>query len=146
MFMSVVRQKGIDRSPDIRTRTIVPQWACQLSISYASILDDQSVINLLAASGFIQGIGGLRVEKGSGSYGRYSLVSADDKKWNAVVKSGGRAAQIAALKNPEYYDDETRDLYQWFNEELKLRSSKKSKANGHAVADDEDIESSPDFA
>lgn len=125
MFMSVVRSADMNRTPDIRSRAIVPKWACRLSVSFVQpILREQSVVNLLASAGITQGIGDWRNEKGSGTYGQFTLVDADDAEFNHIMKTGGRDAQVAAMEDFEFYDDETRELYSWFEVESKRRGFK----------------------
>jgi len=83
---------------------------------------------LLAAAGIMRGIGDGRPEKGWGSYGQFDLVDKTDKRWLAVVKAGGRAAQDAALKDPEPYDSETLSLLDWFRSTSKERGFVKDTA------------------
>jgi hypothetical protein len=71
----------------------------------------------LGAAGVIIGVGDGRPEKGKLSFGKFRVVSADDRDLLAIMKSGGRKAQDAALADPEFYDLETRKLLTWFNEE-----------------------------
>lgn len=74
MFMSMVRSSDQNRTPDVRTRPIFPQWACSIEISYKiDPLTDSSVINLLAAAGTIVGFGDWRPQKG-GPYGKFKIV------------------------------------------------------------------------
>jgi hypothetical protein len=121
VLSAVTRSSDMNRTPDVRTRAILPRWACRLSIAYVTpMINQASVINLLAAGGITAGIGDWRVEKGSGSYGQYYLVTPDDPTFLSVMQEG-REAQDAGLANPEAYDDETRDLLTWFNVEITRR-------------------------
>lgn len=125
IFMSVTRSADMARTPDVRTRMILPEWACRLSIRFTKpILREQSIANLLAAAGFQSGVGDWRQEKGSGNYGCFKLVSADDADWNRIVNEQGRAAQQEAIDNPEAYDRETEELLSWFDIEVKRRGFK----------------------
>lgn len=125
LFMSVTRSADMNRTPDVRTRAIIPEWACKLHVSFASpILRNQSIINLVAAAGMNSGVGDWRQEKGSGSYGSFKIVAADDPDWNRIVKTGGRKAQEEALANPIAYDEETESLMAWFDVEVKRRGFK----------------------
>lgn len=125
IFMAVTRSADINRTPDIRTRAMVPQWACRLTVRFVKpIIREQSVANLLAAAGIQSGIGDWRQEKGSGSYGGFKLVSADDPQWNEIVRTGARAAQAEAMENPEPYDAETAELLGWFDVEARRRGFK----------------------
>ena len=119
MFMSVVRSADMNRTPDIRTRPILPKWACRVSISYTKpILREQVVANLFAAAGFMRGVGDWRAEKGSAQYGCFKMVNADDPEFLSIIESGGRQAQLQAMQAPAYYDEETEELYEWFLREV----------------------------
>jgi len=112
MFMAVTRSADMNRTPDIRTRAIVPKWAVLLELTFAMpTLRETSVLNLLAAAGVFSGVGDYRTEKGAGNYGSFRLAGADDAELKGILKTGGRSAQIAALSDPAFYDDETESLY-----------------------------------
>lgn len=125
LHMGVVRCQDINRTPDIRTRAILPQWACELVVvCVRPILSARAIANLLAASGLLCGLGDWRQEKGSGSYGQFELVQEDDPRYLSIVQSQGRVAQDAAIKNPAMWDDETEELLSWFDAELNRRQLK----------------------
>lgn len=125
VFMSIVRSADMNKTPDVRTRAIIPEWACKLSIKFTKpVLREQSIANLLAAAGFQSGVGDWRQEKGSGNYGSFKLVSADDKDFIRICKTMGRKPQIEALENPEPYNDETSEMMAWFDVEIKRRGFK----------------------
>lgn len=125
LLMSVTRSADIKRTPDVRTRAIMPQWAATFTIKYATpLLKEQVVVNLLAAAGMMQGIGDWRPEKGSGDYGQFEVVSMDDERYAHIVKNGGKKAQDAAIKEPVCYDSETEELLSWFDVEAKRRGFK----------------------
>lgn len=122
IFMCGVRQAGIARTPDIRTRALLPEWACLLTVRYpVNSLEPASVANLLAAAGQLCGVGDFRQEKGKGSFGLFSLVNENDAGFRRVLEGGGAAAQDAALAAPEAFNDETAQLWAWFEEELVSR-------------------------
>jgi len=122
MLMSVVRSADMNRTPDIRTRAVVSEWACRISISYVRhLIKERDLGNLLAAAGLIIGVGDWRQEKGSGSFGQFSVVDPDDANFEAIVKHGGREAQDAALQRPSYFDLETEKLMTWFENEVQRR-------------------------
>lgn len=123
LFMSIVRSADMNRTPDVRTRAIVPTWGAVATIRFvAPILNQTSVMNLIVAAGTIAGIGDWRPEKGKGSYGQFRVVATtDDPEFQAIVDAGGRAAQIAAMEAPKPYDGETEDLLAWFDEEVAAR-------------------------
>lgn len=125
LHMSVTRSADMNRTPDVRTRAIIPRWACHFVVEFTvPILKDTAVVNLLSAAGFSQGIGDWRVEKGSGNYGQFLITKPDDPAYQAIVAEGGKAAQDAAIANPENYDSETDELLSWFDTEVKRRGFK----------------------
>ncbi len=124
LMMSITRSADINRTPDVRTRAILPRWACVVRMSFAKpIINAQAVANLLAGGGITSGVGDWRIQKGSGSYGAYRLCAKDDPEFLSILKEG-REAQDAALESPETYDDETRDLLGWYDVEVKRRGMK----------------------
>ena len=122
VFCSVTRSSDINRTPDVRTRCIVPQWAAYVSVSFVTpLLREQSVANLMASAGVTQGVGDWRTGKGSGTYGQFELVGEDDDRFASILKCGGRRKQIAAMENPDAYDRETEELLTWFKAESRKR-------------------------
>lgn len=133
MMSAITRSADINKTPDVRTRAILPQWACRISFRYMKpILKEQTIANLLGAAGFTNGVGDWRQQKGSASYGQFMLVSQDDPRYLEIVKTGGVEAQEKALANPQFYDDETEKLMTWFTEERKRRGDNVAKPNGKA--------------
>jgi hypothetical protein len=126
MIMSVVRSADINHTPDVRTRVIIPEWACRIRITVAEqLIKAQAVVNLLATGGITQGVGDGRPEKGSLNFGRFRLTDASDPDYKRIVREGGRKAQAAAMAAdpPAFYDTETAELYGWFVEERKRRET-----------------------
>ena len=124
IFCSITRAADIKRTPDVRTRAIIPEWACKLSVTFTTpILKGQPVLNLMAAAGVTMGVGDWRPEKGSGNFGQFRLCNEDDPEFKRVLKMG-RASQVKAMKDPEKFDVETADLLDWFNVESKRRGFK----------------------
>jgi hypothetical protein len=120
MDMRIVRQAGMNRTPDVRTRCIMREWACSITVSFTKPqLKLQAVANLLSAAGMYIGIGDYRNEKGAGNFGVFRIVSKDDADYQRIIKTGGRAAQIAAMKDFSFYNEETERLYRWWEEEVK---------------------------
>jgi hypothetical protein len=120
MLMSVVRSSDMNHTPDVRTRAILSEWACKITIKYpVPTLNQVSIGNLLAAAGLMIGVGDFRQGKGKGNYGQFEMCSEADAA--QIVKAGGLAAQDKALEKPEYYDVETEGLYTWFEGERKKR-------------------------
>ena len=125
LFMSITRSADMNKTPDVRTRAIVPEWACVVTVTYVlPLIRPQAVINLLAAAGLTIGVGDWRPEKGSGSYGQFRLAEPDDADFKRIVEQGGRAAQVAGFQNPVCYDDETTELLSWFETERASRQLK----------------------
>jgi hypothetical protein len=125
LWMTVVRDASINRTPDIRTRAILPEWACRISITFIStILKEITVGRLLAAAGIMRGIGDGRPEKGKMSYGQFELVAADDPRWLKLTKTAGRVQQDAAFADPQPYDGESAELLTWWKAEAVRRGFK----------------------
>jgi hypothetical protein len=118
LFMSITRSADMNKTPDVRTRAIVPSWACRVNITFVQpLIRAQAVANLLAAAGITVGVGDWRPEKGAGSYGQFRIADKDDPEFLAIMAAGARAAQVDALENPIPYDDETSELLSWFDVE-----------------------------
>lgn len=124
----VVRQAGMNKTPDIRTRAMIPEWCCQFTIKFAHpILKEKSVLSLLAAAGDFIGMGDGRNEKGSSlSFGCFTIVSPTNQDFLRIKAKGGIEAQDAALAEPKMYDQDTAELMSWFDDELVRRDFVKS--------------------
>lgn len=126
--MDIVRSADIGRTPDVRTRATVRQWAVALTITYPTpLLRQHSVQNLLAIAGKFSGAGDGRTEKGWGNYGSFRLASVDDPELKKILATGGRAAQIEAMNVPKFYDDETEALFNWYMTEVAERGMRGMK-------------------
>lgn len=122
LLMSVTRSADINKTPDIRTRAIVPHWACRIVVTYVQpLIKAQAVANLLAAAGLTIGVGDWRPEKGAGSYGQFRIADQNDPEFLDIVATGGRKAQIDAIETPVCYDEETAELLSWYDEEVGRR-------------------------
>ena len=122
MLMSVVRSADMNKTPDIRTRCIVPEWATVIRVTYVyPVLNESSVTNLLVTAGLLSGIGDWRPQKGSGNYGQYFVTREDDPDFKRILASGGREAQLSAMNNPVMYDKDSADLFQWYMGEIRSR-------------------------
>lgn len=125
LMMSVTRSADINKTPDVRTRAIIPVWCAVIDVCYTEpMLKGETVSKLLAAGGIMQGVGDWRPEKGSGNYGRYRLAEADDPQVKLIMETGGREAQRAAIDNPTTFDSETESLLDWFSVEMRRRGFK----------------------
>jgi hypothetical protein len=122
LFMRPVRSADMNRTPDIRTRAILPRWACRLTVKFVSpLLKEGQISNLLAAAGILVGVGDYRQEKGKGSYGQFSLVSSDDPTFVDLVTNEGREAQDRGLEMATPHDPESRELLEWYLAERRRR-------------------------
>lgn len=122
LLMSVTRSADIARTPDVRTRAIIPQWAAKIQVRFAEpLVKAHNVSDLLAFGGAFMGVGDWRPEKGAGAYGQFILVEANDPRWKEIIRTGGLKYQDAALERPECYDEETRELLSWFETEVHRR-------------------------
>lgn len=125
LSMMIVRQAGMNRTPDVRTRAIVPEWAARFSLEFVKpTLTAQSVMNVIAAGGLVSGVGDFRQEKGKGNYGQFRVCLPDDPEFKRIAKSSTRIAQAKALESPECYDDETESLLSWYTAETRRRGFK----------------------
>lgn len=124
VFCAITRSADMNRTPDVRTRAILPEWCCYFTVRFEKpILREQVIADLLSTAGRVSGICDWRQEKGSGAFGAFKLVSEDDKDFQRIKKIG-RLEQEAALDNPEAYDEDTEELLAWFDVETKRRGFK----------------------
>lgn len=130
LLMSVVRSADMNRTPDIRTRAIVPAWACMVSVRFVQPkLTATAIGNLMAAAGVIAGVGDFRQEKGKGNFGQFRLAGLDDEEFQRITATGGREVQDEALHTYRCYDEETEELLSWYSAEvIRLGRSKKEAA------------------
>jgi hypothetical protein len=141
MKMDIVRNSDMARTPDVRTRAILPQWGCAVRIRFMRpILNERVIQGLLRMGGWAVGIGDFRQEKGKGSYGQFDLCNVDDPEFQTVVADGGMAAQDAALRQPEFYDAETEELYGWFRDEIARRGQESMRRADEDEAEEEEGE------
>jgi hypothetical protein len=131
VFLSVVRSADAKRTPDIRTRAILTDWCATVTVEFVEpALNATTIAKLFAAAGITQGVGDWRVEKGSGDYGRFRVVSNDDPEMRMIVEAGAREAQMEAIANPETHDIETERLLSWFYEEIERRGKTPAPKKG----------------
>jgi hypothetical protein len=120
LFMSVVRQADMNKTPDIRTRAILREWCMPATIQFVKPqMAEKGMLQLLANGGIIIGMGDFRQEKGKGSFGQFEVVPEAECK--EIVKAGSAKAQDEAIANPVCFDTETERLLSWFLEEVKAR-------------------------
>jgi hypothetical protein len=122
LSMMVVRSADMGRTPDVRTRAIVPEWAVKIRVQFVTPnLNLQSVANLLASAGIFVGVGDGRAEKGALTFGCFAIVSPEDERFQRIVQTGGREAQDAAFAEPTFFDIETEELFDWWQTEARRR-------------------------
>ena len=69
---SVTRSADINKTPDVRTRAIIPEWCLSATVQFTKpLLKENAIVNLMAAAGLTQGIDDWRQQKGSGNYGAF---------------------------------------------------------------------------
>jgi hypothetical protein len=135
LFMSITRSADMNKTPDVRTRAILPEWACRFTVEFTKpILREQSIANLLAAAGFQSGVGDWRQEKGSGSYGSFKLVSSDDPEFVRITNAMGREHQKQAMLAAHPYDRESSEMLAWFEVESKKRGFQPAEREGVTTA------------
>lgn len=139
LLMSVVRSADMNRTPDIRTRAIVPVWGTVLKISFVRPkVTPRTVINLLVAAGITCGVGDFRQEKGKGSFGQYEVCDITDERLKKLMKEAGRAAQDQALETFRCHDLESEELLEYYQAEIAKRSYAQGKSKRNA--DDDDVD------
>lgn len=128
LYMAVVRMADISRTPDIRTRAIVAEWAIPIQVNFVEpILNPTTILNLLVAAGLYIGIGDGRNEKGALAFGQFEVLSTAQAQKDKTVQrifAQARDAQTQAIESPEPYDEETRELFTWFDSEVQIRGKR----------------------
>jgi len=129
MKMDIVRSADMNRTPDVRTRAYLPEWCSEITIRYVTpTLSKNGIISLLANAGQIVGIGDFRQEKGRGSFGTWTVASAEkmsdwqQETWDRITAQS-REVQELAMEHPEYADQETADLMDFMHEERERRAA-----------------------
>lgn len=121
LHMGVVRAADMNRTPDVRTRAVLPEWASVITVTYVKPnITEQALLNLIASGGLINGQGDWRQQKG-GSFGRFRIARKDDPELQRIMKTGGREAQVEGFANPTPFDLETEELYEAFLAEIAAR-------------------------
>ena len=116
LLMSVVRSADMNKTPDIRTRAILPEWCCGVRINFVlPTMNETAIARLLGTAGLVIGLGDYRQEKGKGNYGQFEVVTYEECK--DIIALGGAEEQDAALESPEPYDVESQELLEWYLDE-----------------------------
>jgi hypothetical protein len=124
--MDVVRSADINRTPDVRTRAFLPKWGAEIEIQFITPqLGITAVVNLLCNAGVLIGVGDYRQEKGKGAFGSFRVIGEGEKdpEWDDLVKNHGRMVQLAAMAHPEFANQDTEDLMEYFGSEVKRRAA-----------------------
>jgi hypothetical protein len=132
LHMSMVRNSGMNRTPDVRSRLIFPVWAAEFTVRYIKPnLTELAIARMLHAAGMICGLGDWRAEKGKGDYGSYEVVDetiAD--RFEQIRETAGRVAQEAAYNDLQAYDAETAELVDWYHNEVEARGRERAEVQG----------------
>ena len=121
LFCAMVRNSGMNRAPDVRTRPIFPQWACRITVRYCvPQLTERNITHLMGAAGMIVGVGDWRGERG-GPYGAFKVVEDGNPEFEQIVKKQGRKPQTEVYNHPIFHDEDTTQLMTWFEQELARR-------------------------
>ena len=118
MRLDVMRQAGMARTPDIRTRATIREWWTEFELDYLSPLSESVVATLLSNAGVMCGVGDSRQELGKGSFGTWELASDQVPKTLRNIE-----AQRAAIEDPRPYQDDRQsiELMEMFRAEAERR-------------------------
>lgn len=117
LFMTGVRQAGMNRTPDIRTRGILTQWVTCVTLKYIEEkFTAATIFALIARAGMMSGVGDFRQEKGAGSFGTFEICEESNPRYLEIVEKFGRQHQTERLADPAFFDDESASLYNWWVE------------------------------
>lgn len=118
MRLDIVRNSGINRTPDIRTRGYLREWGAELTILFAKpALSKKAILTLLHNAGQICGIGDFRQEKGKGAYGTFSVT--EDPFPSSLLD---RDRQWQMIHDPEPDNDDTEELLKEYFAEIERRA------------------------
>jgi hypothetical protein len=133
--MRIVRQAGINKTPDVRTRAVFKQWGGKVTVQYTTgIVKESYIANLMANAGNITGIGDGRIEKGTFAFGGWDVVAEDDPKLLDLMKNHGRKVQVAAMDHPVASNEDSEELLAWFETELVKRETDRKPSKSKAKA------------
>lgn len=129
LHMTIVRSADQNKTPDVRTRAILPEWCLPVTIQFVKPqMSEKAIAQLLANGGIIIGVGDFRQEKGKGNYGQFCIAS--EEECESIINEGGLQAQDEAISDPECFDDETRELLAWFYDAVKSRGKQGLLSSG----------------
>jgi hypothetical protein len=131
--MRIVRQAGINKTPDVRTRAVFKEWGGKVTVQYTrGIVKEAFIANLMANAGMITGVGDGRMEKGTFAFGSWEVVAEDDPRLLKLMKEHGRKAQLAAMAHPVASNEDTEELLAWFETELVRRETDRKPTKAKA--------------
>lgn len=135
MSMEIVRSADMNKTPDVRTRAVLEEWACRVTFRFIEPnLSSNTLGILFSAAGMVCGVGDKRQQKGAGNQGQFCLVGEDDATFQRIIKNGGMAAQDAALNEATPRDSKTEELLTWFDDEIDRRGKHKTSKPTQAIA------------
>lgn len=136
IHMDIVKSADMNRTPDVRTRACMREWACYLTVTFIRpLIRPQAVANLLAGAGLLAGVGDGRPEKGALVYGQFRVCDQHDPDFLRIIKTGARSPQLAAMESPVPFNEETDELLTWFDAEVALRQKKGVIDEAHTGTD-----------
>jgi hypothetical protein len=131
LYIDWVKLEGMKRVPDMRTRALFKEWALKLTVQYIrTLMLERAIVNLMANAGDVTGIGDGRTEKGTFNNGGWEIVQQDDERWRRIVKNNGRAVQQAAFDKPEAVDQDSEELWAWYENEIIRREAASQREGG----------------
>lgn len=134
LMMTITRMADINRTPDVRTFAVIPNWVVKITMSWIEPqLNETSVLNLLSMAGYTIGIGDGRPEKGKLSFGQFRVAMPDDPEVLEIMASGQRIAQEEAMDAAIPYDQESAELLDWYQTEVVRLGRSSQRANGGAA-------------
>lgn len=100
----MVKQGGMVKVPTGRARAYMPEWCAQVTINYTpSTITRDQLLAALQEGGRSSGLGDNR----KNSFGRFEIVNATDPRVVKLQKTAGRAAQVQALEDAVFSNEDT---------------------------------------
>jgi len=126
MGIDVVRSADMAHTPDMRTRAVLLEWCCEVTVRFVRpLVTARQIAALVGAGGILCGVGDWRQEKGSGNAGQFQIVEKTNADFKRIMREGGRVAQDNALEHITFRDVEVEELYGWFVQEIARRGRDK---------------------
>lgn len=113
LYINIVRMSGINPAPDTRVRPLLPRWAMRFVVRATKpYMNETAVAKLVRLAGEVQGIGDGRPGKSGLSYGTFRVADVDEPELLDIMQEG-HDAQLRALQDVYYFDDESRYLVEY---------------------------------